>query len=332
MIDFHCRDVPGNVRLRMHRSTALPADGGGQCPRNIHDHNTGLIRSTFNVQAPPKIRGGKGAGKGGAAVGFIIFATPDHATISQLKVLLEEIDDPRHPVVVHLDAKQPQRVKEAIASIAPRSHLRMISTRNITWGGFSLIQAELDCLRELRRMPQPWDFVVDISANGFPIKPKRVYRKQLDAMGDVNHLEIFYQLDNFLDARGLRYWFVECPDVHRVYRLENAGSSTDQRPLPQGIDIYAGSQWFVLARSFVDFVMDCLEKREKGDEERCTMVRDFYEYCRRVDLTDATQSGHPMACEMVPSWSDCYSDSSAWCAWQVLHSERRNVFPDDHHE
>ena len=95
-------------------------------------------------------------------------------------------------------------------------------------------------------MPQPWDFVVDISANGFPIKPKRVYRKQLDAMGDVNHLEIFYQLDNFLDARGLRYWFVECPDVHRVYRLENAGSSTDQRPLPQGIDIYAGSQWFVL--------------------------------------------------------------------------------------
>jgi len=41
-------------------------------------------------------------------------------------------------------------------------------------------------------MPQPWDFVVDISANGYPIKPKRGYRKQLDAMGDVNHLEVGY--------------------------------------------------------------------------------------------------------------------------------------------
>jgi len=105
VIDFHCRDVPGNVRLRMHRSTAMPQDGGGKCPHNIHHPTSGLIRSTFNGLSPPKIRGGQGAGKGGAAVGWIIFATPDHVTIRQLKGLLEATNtQPVHP-----NARTPER-------------------------------------------------------------------------------------------------------------------------------------------------------------------------------------------------------------------------------
>ena len=100
-------------------------------------------------------------------------------------------------------------------------------TRNITWGGFSLLQAELDALQALRKMNRKWDFVINLSANAYPIKPERDIARRLAFLGNVNHVEIFYQLDSFLGSRGTRYWFVECPDVHRVYRLEGGRGGED---------------------------------------------------------------------------------------------------------
>jgi len=282
VIDFHCRNIAADVRLRMPRTRPQKKDGG-QCPSNIHNLETGLITQTYDEKTMPKL---SPKGRTEAVLGYIIFATPDESTMRQLTGLLDEIEESQNAIVVHIDAKEPAKVKAAIDPIPSRPNVRFISTRNITWGGFTLLQAEIDALDELLKMGVDWDYVINLSANAFPIKTKKDISTRLAAAGDVNHLEIFFQMDQFIDARGIRYWFIECPDIHRVYRVPHPKPVSEWRPLPQGIEIYAGSQWFMLSRPFIDFVMGCLQQKKPGDEHDCTLVRDFYEYCRYSLLSD----------------------------------------------
>jgi len=309
VVDFYCKNWPSQVRKRMPRTEPLQADGG-TCPSNLHDRTSGMMPSTYNELDPPRFKNGRTH----AMVGYIIFATPDMATVKQLKGLLHEIQEPQNAYVVHIDAKQPRHVQEIIAELPQAPNVHYISTRNITWGGFTLLQAELDALRELLSMGIDWDMVINLSANAYPIKPKREIARRLALHGDVNHLEIFFQLDQFVEARGIRYWFVECTDVHRVFRLKAPGTTAEWRPLPQGIEVYAGSQWFMLTRPFVEFVMGCLTDTRPGDEKHCTLVRDFYEYCRFSLLSDEmffqTLIMNGPFCKRVGS------GSMHWVAWR----------------
>jgi len=58
VIDFHCKDLGAGTRLRMHKMAPINADGGGTCPHDIHDPQTGSVKPTYNVKNPPEIPSG----------------------------------------------------------------------------------------------------------------------------------------------------------------------------------------------------------------------------------------------------------------------------------
>lgn len=115
------------------------------------------------------------------------------------------------------------------------------------WGGASLVSMLLHCMGDLYRSEWKWDFVMNLSESDFPLKVIDRIVEFLTANRDRNFLrghkkETF----NFISRQGMEKAFVECEN--RMWRIGD-------RVLPDGIQIYGGSDWIVLSRSFVEYLV-----------------------------------------------------------------------------
>lgn len=61
-------------------------------------------------------------------------------------------------------------------------------------------------------------------------------------------MELYIQGENNVGRRGTRFWFLECPEENRIFRLPGT------KPLLSGVGLFGGSQWFVLQSLLVDRV------------------------------------------------------------------------------
>eukprot|EP00658_Telonema_sp_P-2_P051720 TRINITY_DN3981_c0_g1_i7.p1 TRINITY_DN3981_c0_g1~~TRINITY_DN3981_c0_g1_i7.p1 ORF type:complete len:659 (+),score=161.08 TRINITY_DN3981_c0_g1_i7:1385-3361(+) len=198
--------------------------------------------------------------------------------------LLEQIYADDHTFVIHLDSRDgPQGVAAASSTIKasyPRDNLKVISTRQIMWGGFSMILAEMDLLTELFRIGGSFKRVINLSATAYPIKKPLEIRRFLGSFGNTNHFETHVTTESKNRKRGTRHWFLECTDARHVYKLPGI------KPTMSGVQNFGGSQWFVLTRPFAQQVVKCLNGKSVGDEEECTYIRDMFEYFRYSLIPD----------------------------------------------
>ncbi|XP_069808838.1 xylosyltransferase 2 [Dendropsophus ebraccatus] len=168
--------------------------------------------------------------------------------VRQLKRLIKAIYHKDHFYYIHVDQRSNYLHHEVVEMAHHYTNIRVTPWRMITiWGGASLLTMYLRSMQDLLEMTDwPWDFFINLSATDYPTRTNQELVYFLTKYKDKNFLKS-HGRDNarFIKKQGLDRLFHEC-DSH-MWRL-------GERPIPEGIVLDGGSDWFALTRTFVKYV------------------------------------------------------------------------------
>ena len=202
-----------------------------------------------------------------ARIAFLILCHRDPDGVAAQARRLTQTGD---CVAIHFDARAPQatfrKLQAAVADI-PRVHLVRRRVK-CGWGEWSLVQATLNALSEaLEAFPRA-THVYMMSGDCWPIKPAHHVHRTLDA-ADADFIESYDFLTSDWIKTGIReerlvyrHVFNERTQKRAYYAALALQQRLGlRRPLPGGIDIMIGSQWWCLRRRTAEAVMAFVHAR-----------------------------------------------------------------------
>jgi len=109
----------------------------------------------------------------------------------QVERLLRLIYRPQNLYCIHADAKSSASVRRAIRAIASCFSNVFVASKSIDvhWAEFSLLEAELICLRELFERPEPWHYYINLMGREFPLRTNGELVKILKAYNGSNDVD-----------------------------------------------------------------------------------------------------------------------------------------------
>ncbi|XP_034043491.1 xylosyltransferase 1 [Thalassophryne amazonica] len=196
----------------------------------------------------------------------IAFVLVVHGRASrQLQRLFKAIYHTSHYYYIHVDQRSNYLHRRVQALAAQYNNVRVTPWRMATiWGGASLLTMYLRSMADLLAMRDwNWDFFINLSAADYPIRTNNQLVAFLSKYRDMNFIKS-HGRDNarFIRKQGLDRLFYEC-DTH-MWRLGD-------RKIPEGISVDGGSDWFLLNRMFVEYVIN-------SRDDLVTSMKRFYAY------------------------------------------------------
>ena len=192
-----------------------------------------------------------------------------HQNLGQFKRLFRAAYASDNLYLVHVDVKSEPTYHRGVADfLAAYPNTRVMPSANCRWGGYSMVDIELQAVRQLLEWNDDWKFFVNLSGQDFPLKTQAEIKAFLDGREDNNFITVFdeefigrwvnpYPLfrprqtsRNHLNAhtRVERYYW-EVPHSSRILYLPLI-----KRPFINGATWYAGWQWCLLNREFCEYV------------------------------------------------------------------------------
>ena len=197
-----------------------------------------------------------------------------HNEFHMLKKLITELDDVRNDLFIHIDQKTKFVDEDEIRTWAKESKVFFIPRRRIYWGHFSIVQCELDLLREATK--GGYSYYHLISGVDFPLKSQEVIHDFFD--GEDREFIVYHtdgeNADHFLYK--IKYYFpflkiaakgpFDGPGRKQALIREIAGFQQKLVDFQEkcGIDrtkkynekaIYKGSQWFSITHDFAGYIL-----------------------------------------------------------------------------
>ncbi|XP_055964517.1 N-acetyllactosaminide beta-1,6-N-acetylglucosaminyl-transferase isoform X1 [Sorex fumeus] len=175
-----------------------------------------------------------------------------HKDFGTFERLFRAIYMPQNVYCVHVDAKAAPAYQASVARLLSCFPNAFLASRaeSVVYAGYSRLQADVNCLRDLAGSAVPWKYVLNTCGQDFPLKTNREI---------VRHLKGF---------RGRNVTPGVLPPAHAVGRTKfvhqelrgQAGSSVRKTsklkaPPPHGMTIYFGTAYVALTRGFVDFIL-----------------------------------------------------------------------------
>ncbi|XP_041133745.1 xylosyltransferase 1-like isoform X2 [Polyodon spathula] len=183
----------------------------------------------------------------------------------QLQRLFKAIYHADHYYYIHVDQRSNYLHRQVVVMASQYPNVRVTPWRMSTiWGGASLLTMYLQSMKDLLDMGDwSWDFFINLSAADYPIRTNDQLVAFLSKYRDMNFLKS-HGRDNarFIRKQGLDRLFFEC-DTH-MWRLGD-------RKIPEGITVDGGSDWFLLNRKFVNYVIN-------SQDDLVTNMKRFYSY------------------------------------------------------
>uniref|UniRef100_H3D3E5 Xylosyltransferase 1 n=1 Tax=Tetraodon nigroviridis TaxID=99883 RepID=H3D3E5_TETNG len=196
----------------------------------------------------------------------IAFVLAVHGRASrQFQRLFKAIYHTSHYYYIHVDQRSNylHRQVQALAALYP--NVRVTPWRMATiWGGASLLTMYLRSMADLLAMRDwSWDFFINLSAADYPIRTNNQLVAFLSRYRNMNFIKS-HGRDNarFIRKQGLDRLFYEC-DTH-MWRLGD-------RKIPEGVSVDGGSDWFLLNRLFVEYVIN-------SQDDLVANMKRFYAY------------------------------------------------------
>uniref|UniRef100_A0A8C2WFP8 Xylosyltransferase 1 n=1 Tax=Cyclopterus lumpus TaxID=8103 RepID=A0A8C2WFP8_CYCLU len=183
----------------------------------------------------------------------------------QFQRLFKAIYHTSHYYYIHVDLRSNYLYREVLSLAGRYPNVRVTPWRMSTiWGGASLLTMYLRSMEDLLQMSDwSWDFFINLSAADYPIRTNEQLVAFLSKYRGMNFIKS-HGRDNarFIRKQGLDRLFYEC-DTH-MWRLGD-------RKIPEGIAVDGGSDWFLLNRPFVDYVVN-------SRDELVGSMKRFYAY------------------------------------------------------
>ncbi|KAM9783706.1 xylosyltransferase 1-like [Syngnathus typhle] len=176
----------------------------------------------------------------------------------QFHRLFKAIYHTAHFYYIHVDQRSDFLHREVTLLAGQYANVRVTPWRMATiWGGASLLAMYLRAMEDLLDMHDwSWDFFVNLSAADYPVRTNDQLVSFLSKYRHLNFIKS-HGRDNtrFIRKQGLDRLFLEC-DTH-MWRLGD-------RKIPEGIAVDGGSDWFLLNRAFVEYVVRSTDELVAG--------------------------------------------------------------------
>lgn len=191
-----------------------------------------------------------------------------HRLPQQFKKLFEAIYDTDNIYLIHLDKKAGAETNNEVRSfLAGYANVHILERSNVAWGGYSMVQAELNGMKHLLSINADWDFFINLSGQDFPLRTQDEIRTFLSKHRDSSFIKIANQAE-------------ERPDT--LNRIENYFTETNlslsnalhKRAYMKGVTAYIGGQWMILNRECCEFICYSDEVKRFEDYYANTLIPD----------------------------------------------------------
>lgn len=179
-----------------------------------------------------------------------------HTNPNQIRTLLSLIDDERNDIYVHLDAGSRLSPSE-FEGCCKHSALAFVKREKLSWGGASIVRAEMNLLKEATMQPHLYYHL--LSGMDLPIKP-------------LDHIFNFFEENEgkeFLDCWEMQahtlkrvQYFTIFPEGNRFFLtnwLNHAGKALLSAlgcKMNRDVQFRQASQWFSITEGFAKFIVD----------------------------------------------------------------------------
>ena len=179
---------------------------------------------------------------------------------------LSLLDDVRNDIYIHVDLKSKDFPYEVINKAVSRAQMTFVKRHRVTWGGYSMIEAELELLKEATKKEHAYYHL--LSGTSMPLRTQdEIYA--FFENSDNNYIYVSKKLmakKSFLDRVRYYHFFCEITGkesryFYRMLRLFDYVSMLLQKLLvvdripKTKVDFKGGSQWFSITHDFAKYVV-----------------------------------------------------------------------------
>lgn len=183
----------------------------------------------------------------------LAFIVTVHKELELFARLLRAIYMPQNVYCIHVDAKAPQDYQAAVQRLVSCFKNAFLSSRSetVTYAGFSRLQADLNCMKDLVKSNIGWRKVVNMCGQDFPVKSNLELVRYLQSKEwkDRNMTPGIKQPEHMRHRTELQH--TEVTGSHVALK----GVGQKKGPPPHNLQVYFGTAYYALTRGFVDFVL-----------------------------------------------------------------------------
>ncbi|KAM3877541.1 beta-1,3-galactosyl-O-glycosyl-glycoprotein beta-1,6-N-acetylglucosaminyltransferase 7 [Diretmus argenteus] len=184
----------------------------------------------------------------------LAFILTVHKELELLIRLLRAIYTPQNVYCIHVDAKSPWKYRKAVQRLVSCLPNAFLSSRSetVAYAGFSRLQADVNCMKDLARSKVGWRKVVNLCGQDFPVKSnlELVRYMQSKEWRDRNMTPGVKQPMAMMHRTQLQH--KEIMGSH----VASKGWGMRKGPPPHNLQVYFGTAYYALTRDFVNFVLE----------------------------------------------------------------------------
>ena len=191
-----------------------------------------------------------------------------HRFPEQFKRLFKALYHPENHYLIHLDKKTSIEIYDDMRDFLtdfPNTYI--LESENVIWGGYSMVQAELNGMNYLLKLSVQWDFFINLSGQDYPLKSQKIIREYLSGNRGSNFIKIADQL-------AIRPETMNRIENHFVETENGFSGVTYKRAYLKDVIPYIGGQWMILTRECCEFICNSGEAKKFEDYYTNTLIAD----------------------------------------------------------
>jgi hypothetical protein len=182
-------------------------------------------------------------------VAYVIAA---HRYLDQVERLVRRLARDDTSLVVHVDRRAGKAPFDELRDrTSDLSDLHYLPRHLGYWGGTGLVHAALKGIADLLRNDVPFDYVVLLSGQDYPLRPAGELHARLDGVAGMSFMESMALPFGGWGARG---GLDRVEDWHLVSRIALHIRLPRKRRIPGGLTPFGGSSWWCLSRPVATYV------------------------------------------------------------------------------
>ena len=177
-----------------------------------------------------------------------------HKEVEQVERLLRMLYRPQNSYCIHMDAKSPAVVQDAIRAIAACFDNVFIASKleRVVYAGFSRLQADVTCMKDHLNTGKKWNYLINTAAQAFPLRTNAELVKILKIYNGSNDVEGIWGR-RIIRSRFDQEWLESEVDTANP-KMTKSGKKNPKPP--DDIEIVRGSAYAVFSRAFVDYIIN----------------------------------------------------------------------------
>lgn len=174
--------------------------------------------------------------------------------------------------LIHIDLGGSDELQELALNLAnSNSNIRLLPSRFLMWGGWSLVQVELDAMNYLLQLNNEWSYYINLSGQDFPLLSQGKIQAFFNGQ-DTNFIQVKQRNEDETRKRA---------KLQENYYIEDAGEvkmlgdrKAFEAYFSPGIKQFGGSQWKMVTREFAAYATSSRLSFEMQEYFRYTFIPD----------------------------------------------------------